>query len=608
MWRWLALIVILFVSASPATAQPKRVLLLHSFGPHFVPWTFFAARFREELFKQSPYKIDLYEASLEGARFQQVGEQRPIVDYLAALFRERKLDVIVTLGAPAAFFVQKYRAQFFPSTPLVIGAPERRAVDYTKLTPNDAPVAVALDFEKWVGSILQVLPETTHIAWAVGASPLERFWTEEFRRASQPFSEKVSFEYSNDLNFEQMLKRVSELPPHSAIFFVDLRIDAAGVPLDRDLVLQRLRQATNAPIFSYIDSYLGSGIVGGPMLSSETVGRLMAQAAIRILNGEKAGDLNIPPVLSEAAQYDWRELQYWKISESLLPAGSIVRFREPTTWAQYRWQVLFTCTVILLQAALILGLIFERRRRQFAEVQVRDRLAELARSNRYSLAGELAATIAHEINQPLSVILTNTEMLALTLQAPAPDLSQLKEIISDIRDADQRAADVIRNTRNLLTKSSIEFKEVDLNVPVREAIRFFLGLAVARNVNVISSIAPEPLAIKGNGVQLHQVVLNLIVNAMDAMSGLPADRRRLEIATARVENRAEVSVSDSGPGVPPEKLKEIFAPFFSTKQEGMGMGLSITRTIVEAHGGRIWAENRPGGGAIFRARLPFWRG
>src|SRR6185295_8828186 len=136
---WLTLLVFIFAATS-AAAQPKRVLLLHSFGPQFVPWTFFAAQFREALFRQSQHKIDLYEASLEGSRFQQPGEQGPIADYLVTLFGERKLDVIVTLGAPAAFFVQKYRAQFFPSTPLVIGSPERRAVDYTKLTPNDAPV------------------------------------------------------------------------------------------------------------------------------------------------------------------------------------------------------------------------------------------------------------------------------------------------------------------------------------------------------------------------------------------------------------------------------------------------------------------------------------
>src|ERR1700750_1654452 len=265
-WCLLALIAFAFAADSRAATEPKRVLLLHSFGPQFVPWVFFAGHFREELIRQMPGQIDLYEASLDGARFQQPDEQRPIIDYLTALFEKRKLDVIVTIGAPATFFVQKYRAQFFPSVPMVIGAPEQRAIDYATLTANDAPVPVKLDFGKWVENILEVLPNTKHIAWIVGASPLERFWTEEFRRISQPFADRVSFEWFNDLRFEEMLERVSKLPPRSAVFYVDLRVDAAVVPLDRDAVLPRLRSATNAPIFSYVCSCLGQVVVNGPIL------------------------------------------------------------------------------------------------------------------------------------------------------------------------------------------------------------------------------------------------------------------------------------------------------------------------------------------------------
>jgi hypothetical protein len=443
---------LIFAAIGPAAAEPKRVLLLHSFGPQFVPWVFFAGQFREELFKLSPDKIDLYEASLEGSRFQQPEEQRPIVDYLVALFGTRKLDLIVTIGAPATFFVQKYRAQFFPSTPLIIGAPEQRAINYGTLTSNDAPVAVTLDFKKWIEDILQVLPDTTHIAWVVGASPLERFWTEEFRRTSQPFTDRISFEWFNDLRFEDMLKRVSTLPPHSALFFVDLRVDAAGVPLDRDQVLPRLREATNAPIFSYIDSYLGLGIVGGPMLSSEEVGRRMAQAAVRILSGESPGDLKIPPVALGAPQYDWRELQHWNISEDRLPAGSMVRFREPAVWKQYRWQVTLICVVVLLEGALISGLLYERRRRLHAEVQSRQRSAELAHIDRFSMAGELTATIAHEINQPLGAILTNIETAELMVKSPVPDLQEIGEILADMRRDDERASEVIGRLRSLLKR------------------------------------------------------------------------------------------------------------------------------------------------------------
>jgi len=175
---WLVLVVLLFAAINSAAAEPKRVLILHSYGPHFAPWVFVAAHFREELFKLSPDRIDLYEASLEGARFQQADELRPLIEYLTALFGSRKLDLIVTIGAPAAIFVQKYRAEFFPSTPLLLGGPEQRTVNRAALTPNDAAVLVVLDFTQWIENVLRVLPDTSHFVWILGASPLEQFWVE----------------------------------------------------------------------------------------------------------------------------------------------------------------------------------------------------------------------------------------------------------------------------------------------------------------------------------------------------------------------------------------------------------------------------------------------
>jgi signal transduction histidine kinase len=599
-----ALTVLALAAINPAAAEPKRVLLLHSFGPQFVPWVFFAAQFRERLFRQMPGEIDLYEASLEGSRFQQLDEQRPLADYLTALFEKQKLDVIVTIGAPATFFVQKYRAQFFPSIPLVIGAAEQRAINYATLTSLDAPVPVKLDFAKWIESILEVLPNTTHIAWVVGASPLERFWTDEFRRISQPYADRVSFEWFNDLRFQEMLERVSKLPPRSAVFYVDLRVDAAGVPLDRDLVLPKLRDATNAPIFSYIDSYLGQGIVGGPMLSSDEVGRRMAEATVRILRGETPGDLKIPPVVSGAGQYDWRELQRWKLGEDRLPAGSTVRFRAPSLWETYRWQIALALAVFLIQAAMISGLLLERRRRQFAEVQAGRRSAELAHVNRYAMAGELTTTIAHEINQPLGAILTNTETAQLLLNSPTPNLKEVREILSDIYRDDQRASAVILRLRSLLKKAPFELRDLEINELVADTADLLSRVAVGREIQLNSFLSSVSLPVKGDRVQLQQVIVNLVVNGMDAMSTLQSARRTITISSERKDKFAQISVSDAGPGVPPEKLKDVFEPFFTTKPQGMGMGLSIARTIVEAHGGQLVAENGRSGGATFLIRLP----
>jgi signal transduction histidine kinase len=604
MRHWLILITLVFGTIGPTAAEPKRVLLLHSFGPQFVPWVFFAGQFREELFKRSPDKIDLYEASLEGARFQQPDEQRPAVEYLAALFKSRKLDLIVTIGAPATIFVQKYRAHFFPSTRLLMGGPEQRTINYAALTANDAPVPIALDLNKFIENILQVLPDTTHIAWIVGASPLEKFWVEELRRASQPFTDRISFESFSELPFEDMLKRISQLPPHSAAFFADLRVDAAGVPLDPGLVLPKLRAATNAPIFGYLDSYLGSGIVGGPMLSSQEVGQRMAETAVRILRGEVPGEIKAPPVVPEAPQYDWRELQHWNISESRLPAGSIVRFREPTVWQQYRWQIAAICAVVLLQGGLISGLVYERRRRLDVEAQARRRSAELAHINRYSMAGELTATIAHELNQPLGAILANTETAELMVKSPTPDLQEIGEILADIRRDNQRASEVISRLRSLLKKAPLELRGIDLNDVARETVGLLSAWAVARDVDLASVITPTPLPIKGDLIQLQQVIINLIVNAVDAMSAVPGAERRTTVSTARTDDCADLCVSDAGPGIPALNLKQVFEPFFTTKAQGMGMGLSIARTIIDAHGGRLSAENHASGGALFRVRLP----
>jgi len=273
-------------------------------------------------------------------------------------------------------------------------------------------------------------------------------------------------------------------------------------------------------------------------------------------------------------------------------------------WFTLAIPVLLVCAVVLLQGTMITGLMFERRRRLYAEVQSRRRSAELAHINRFSMAGELTATIAHEINQPLGAIRVNVETAQLIVKSPAPDLQEIGEILADIGRDDQRATDVIARLRSLLKKAPFELKHIDLNEVTSETVQFLSALAIAREVELTTFIAPTSLPIKGDAIQLQQVILNLIVNAIDAMSGMPNAERRIAVSTARDGNSADLSVLDAGPGIPIGRLKEVFEPFFTTKPQGMGMGLSIARTIVEAHGGQITAENRPGRGAVLRVRLP----
>jgi signal transduction histidine kinase len=191
--------------------------------------------------------------------------------------------------------------------------------------------------------------------------------------------------------------------------------------------------------------------------------------------------------------------------------------------------------------------------------------------------------------------------LDLVLQSSLPDLGEIKEIVADIRHDQNRASEVIRRLRSLLEKAPFEVRDIDLNEVVRETEKFLSAFS-AFSVDLSTSITPEPLPTRGDRIQLQQVILNLIVNAVDAMSEIPRAERKVTIRTTRIRDLAEVSISDAGPGIPPDKLKEVFEPFFTTKARGMG--LSIVRTIVEAHIGQIVAENQAGGGAVLRVTLP----
>ena len=340
------------------------------------------------------------------------------------------------------------------------------------------------------------------------------------------------------------------------------------------------------------------------MTSSAETSQRAATVAVRILDGEKAGDIKTPPIPPASPRFDWRQLQRWDISESNLLPGSEILFREPSIWEKYRWQSISVIVALLLQASLIAVLLYEKKRRQDAEIEARHRMSELAHVNRNATAGELSSSIAHEINQPLGSILTNTETAELILKGESPDLKEVSEILADIRRDDLRASEVLRRLRSFVKGTPFEITDIDINVLMRDVFDFLSIQASARNVALHMTAWPEPLWVKGDPIHLQQVVINLIVNSMDAMAAMPSGRA----VTGRTESRggtaAVISISDSGPGIPVEKLRQIFDPFYTSKEQGMGIGLSIARTIVLAHRGQIWAENQAGGGATFRLSLP----
>ena len=231
---------------------------------------------------------------------------------------------------------------------------------------------------------------------------------------------------------------------------------------------------------------------------------------------------------------------------------------------------------------------------------------DIAHVGRVSVMGQLASALAHEINQPLGAILRNAEAAALFIKQPSPDLEEISAIVDDIRKDDQRASEVIDRMRALLRRQPVEMIPLDLQQVLVDVATLLRSDAAVRHVKLDVDIGDRLPKVLGDRVQLQQVLLNLIINGMDALEGVPSEDRSVRVTASRKDpHDAEICVSDTGHGIPLDEIERIFDPFVSTKPQGIGMGLSISRSIVEAHSGRLWAENNDGGrGASFRFTVP----
>ncbi|MGY8704625.1 ATP-binding protein [Bradyrhizobium sp. 18BD] len=546
----------------------------------------------------------IYGESLDLARFPGPDYEESLVGHLKTKYAHRPIDVIVSIGIASAKFLQKRRQDIWPAAPVVYGfvpdLPETRAL----FLPDTTAVFARVRPMHLLTAARAIVPDLATVVLVGDAwrNPLVYgYWKQDFA-AAMPGLEVIDL---SDAVLREVRQRVASLPARSAILTSAMYSDGEGTYYSPTAALARVAESADSPIVITSDTFLGKSGVGGFLLLPEIIGRQTGEVAMRILDGETPSSIapfdgaNVKPI------FDWRQLRRWNVDEANLPPGSEIRFREPSFWEQYYWHSTVVASVVLVQALMISILLRERRLRFVAEVEARQRMSELAHMNRRATAGEMTASIAHELNQPLAAILINAETAQQMLKNPAPDLGEIRNILDHIRRDDQRAAEVIGRLRAFLKRDPTERHELDLNATVGEVFRFLSVQALTHDVELATEPSSADIRVKGDKVQLQQAILNLVVNGMDAVAHLPDERRRVVGRTSLAEgNLALVSIADAGDGILADKVTEIFKPFFTTKAQGMGIGLSIAHTIVEAHGGRIWAENAPSGGAVFHVSLP----
>jgi signal transduction histidine kinase len=281
-----------------------------------------------------------------------------------------------------------------------------------------------------------------------------------------------------------------------------------------------------------------------------------------------------------------------------------VRYRAPSLWQEHWITVLSAAGVLAVQSLLIVGLLYQRRARRRAEIESRRNLALAADTSRRQMMSALTASIAHEVIQPLSSMIHNAQAgrMMITTNRATPDT--VTEILSDIESEAVQATQIIDRHREMLRGHQLDKQPIDLHDVIHQSLTLVAHDMRARQIEVTVKLSSNPCIITGDQVLLQQVLVNLVMNAMDAMGETPPARRRVIITTEVRAADVEVSVRDAGTGLPAQIKRSLFTPFVTTKAHGIGIGLAITRTIVEAHGGTIDAHNNTDGGATFSVTLP----
>ena len=563
----------------PGGQATQRVLVIHSYGRNVAPYDLIAATIRRGVASKAPNRVVFLEATLDADRPVSAREELAFVEYLRVRYSEPPLDLIITTGAAAAKLMLQYRDALFPGVPILFAALDQRvAPPVGEMRPGDAATPTYLDPARYYDNILRLQPDTGTIALVLGNSPLEHYWRTVFEAASGPYADRVHFEWYDGLSLEQMKQRIAALPPNSAVIAGIVMVDGAGVPFERLAAFDELLEHSPVPIYSVFGSEIGRGAVGGPYLPELHAGAVAAGVALERLESPER-----PPPLARVIPmamptYDWRALERWRIPESRLPPGSEVRHRAPSPWAEHATGIVTGLAVMLAQALLIAGLLFERARRRNAE-----REARMLGGRLISAHEDEGRRLARELHDDVTQRLAGLSMEAATLSRHA-DL--------EVRTAAEVAMgrELAGLSREVHAMAYRLHSSVIDDLGLEEALRVECGRLDARGEARVEFHA-EP----GGGVLRGEPALCLFRVAREALGNAMrhAEAGRIEVRLRVADGRIRIEVVDDGRGF------DAAAP-----RARASLGLASMRERVALLGGRFQIRSRPGAGTQVTAWVP----
>jgi len=596
----------------------QRIVILNTTDPYLPAFVELDRAMREAIAVGTKAPVGYLAETLDMYRFPQADLEGDIVSLLRKKYHELKVDVVVAVAPIALDFALRHRDPIWPGASIVFHSVPTDALRDHGAAPDTIGVPLSLDYGPTVELALKLRPAARTIAVVAGAAEFDREQLSLARRKLKALGGRFDVREIVGQTLAETADALRSLPADAIVLFLTVFRDGAGGPTVPRDVLTRLAAVSPVPVFGVYETYLGHGIAAGSITSYAEQGPRAGELVVRLLAGETPAAIGVQAPGEPGCIADWRQLRRWGIDESALPAGCDIRFEELTTWDRYRWQILVVLAVILAQAAMIVALSINRRRLKHSRAALQSEFGRrteaealaftlrqrLARFGRERSLGAMATAIAHEINQPLLAINNYAQAARRRLERDVEDKPRLLDLHAKIAAQAARAGDITQRIRSLFASSELRLARVPLSPLLEEMIRIMAP--EAQNLGCQLEVTPhDPLPdVLADALQLQLVLANLLRNAMQSVcAGGQVDKRVSIEVRAIGAHEVQMSVLDRGPGVAPERVEEIFEPLSSSTSSGMGIGLALCRSIVDAHGGRLWYEPRPGGGAVFRFTL-----
>jgi signal transduction histidine kinase len=590
------------LNAVPSAADPlpPTVLVLHRSTPYTEYFGKLFASFQSTLKAGSDTPMTIYSEGLGYSHFKGAEYDSLLHAFTKEKYHSIPIGIIVAEGFDALQFAIGLRTDLDPAIPIVFSSIDDGTAAQLSLPLNATGTTVEATTRHVLTTAKALVPGLKQIA--VVGDPLEQqTYRRHYKKELLAIDKNVEFIDLTGLSMNELSKRVATLPGDAAIFFTTFSSGESRYSSNDGLSL--VAEAANRPIVIDQETRLGHGGTGGFLLQPALIGEATAHILLRLFNGESAS--TIPVTAGEFVKpvFDRRELKRWNIPEGRLPLGSEIRFREAGAWERYPLPIVSICVAFLLLAALIGWQLYEIGRRHRAEILSRSAMAELTYMDRRASAEQRSAALAHEVNQPLAGIATRASAALRWIRMEKPDLEKVQTALEGIVAASHRASDIVASVRAMFKKEPSERVPTDVNRMILTVLSIVRVELQQHGVDIQTQLNENLPTVPGDKVQLQQVVLNLVMNAVEAMQ--PVHPRVLKVQTDQTNpGMVRVSIEDTGTGIDPSGIDRVFTPYFTTKANGMGMGLAICRSIIENHDGRIWASPAVKRGSLFQFELP----